>query len=398
MLLLKTFDGRKESLTDHCIELIARYNTEIRKQSLDSKFNPNAVCFVKQLSEEYLQHQFETANKIKIEGFKKVFVQDSTRFGLPDSFKESYPGYGGRGAQAGAQIQFAYELVSNRIHHIELHAATQNDRSCAINNEWIEKGALVLRDLGYYSMEGLAEIQKKQAYFVSRTFPRTALFIKKADKFERIDLESIIRKMTKNNIEILEQEVFIGLEYHMPVRAVITLVPTQVKEQRIREAKCNAKTRNGNLSKEYKTWAGINVYITNTRKEQLSKAQIPKVYRTRWQIELVFKTWKSYYNLNQYKSIKTERFLCYLYASLIQVVLHWQIFNCLQEFVWKTKKKLISLIKFSKIMSHFKDKFSKVLNKKKDALIDLLETLVLYSKEYLYKEKKKGKLGFGDLL
>jgi hypothetical protein len=200
--------------------------------------------------------------------------------------------------------------------------------------------------------------------------------------------------MRVNKIEVLDLELFFGLEYHMPVRAIINIVPDEIRVQRIRNA--NIKSRKGKASKEYSLWAGINVYLTNTIKNQLTPGQIIKVYRSRWQVEVVFKTWKSYYNLNMYKSVKRERVLCYLYASLIQIMLHWQLFNFLQQKIWERNKKLISLIKFSKIMHHYKEQFLNVLHRKKDALINLIKTLLFYSRQFLYREKKKGKLGFED--
>jgi hypothetical protein len=79
------------------------------------------------------------------------------------------------------------------------------------------------------------------------------------------------------------------------------------------------------------------------------------------------------------------RFLCYLFASLIQIILHWQIYNYVQEIIWKKKNRLISLIKFSKTMSHFIVILTGLLSKKRNALEGLLDILIIHSEQFLYR-------------
>jgi IS4 transposase len=46
--------------------------------------------------------------------------------------------------------------------------------------------------------------------------------------------------------------------------------------------------------------------------------------RTRWQIELVFKLWKSEGRIDEWRSEKPFRILCELYAKLVVMIIqHW---------------------------------------------------------------------------
>ena len=53
----------------------------------------------------------------------------------------------------------------------------------------------------------------------------------------------------------------------------------------------------------------------------LPLALIPLLYSVRWQIELVFKLWKSYAHLNRVAGIRRERIMTELYAKMIGLVL-----------------------------------------------------------------------------
>ena len=77
-------------------------------------------------------------------------------------------------------------------------------------------------------------------------------------------------------------------------------------------------------------------------------------YRLRWQIELIFKIWKSICNIEKVKKVKKHRLECYIYAKLVLIVLSWHI-------LWRTARKLyvndgkaLSFFKASKTLIHRK--------------------------------------------
>lgn len=49
--------------------------------------------------------------------------------------------------------------------------------------------------------------------------------------------------------------------------------------------------------------------------------QVHDIYSLRWQIEIVFKTWKSLFGINHCHNIKRERLECHLYGQLIAIFL-----------------------------------------------------------------------------
>jgi hypothetical protein len=64
--------------------------------------------------------------------------------------------------------------------------------------------------------------------------------------------------------------------------------------------------------------------MTNVPEERLSFEQVMALYPIRWQIELVFKLWKSQAKLASVGQWRPARVLCHLYARLLSlVVFHW---------------------------------------------------------------------------
>lgn len=399
MLLLKTHQSSQESLTDHVYELEQNRDLQVRKQSLHDKFSSAAVAFMR----EVISHQLKSTTaafeqEASLKTFSKVFIQDATKFGLPEKLQKEYPCYGGRAAKAGGQIQFTYELKNQKVCHLELYPATRSEALSATDNSWIERGALVLRDLGYFTIKGFREIIDKKAFFISRAKPKTSFYYPDDDQ-KKFNIKKLLSKMKSNGIDYCEEDLIMGFtkKNKLPVRVIFSRVPDEVKASRLRKASKNAKERNWQVTKDYKIWAGINVYITNIPSDQMATKDIALSYRLRWQVELIFKTWKSHYRIHTHKAVKKERIECYLYASLLLILLQTYLFSWLYGLSSK-QGTWLSIHKFCKLMIHLKGLFSKAILKYKGSFNELLQTLLYHSKEMLIKEEKKGRVGYGDII
>ena len=75
--------------------------------------------------------------------------------------------------------------------------------------------------------------------------------------------------------------------------------------------------------------------------EQFSPEAIFTIYRLRWQIEIVFKTWKSILKIHKIHSAKTNRLYCEIYGKLIMAVIIHRFHNYLTT----TQQKVLSLYK-----------------------------------------------------
>ena len=112
-------------------------------------------------------------------------------------------------------------------------------------------------------------------------------------------------------------------------------------------------------------WA---VLVTNASQEMMSLTEAFALRRIRWQIELLFKLWKSHNHIDKWRSEKPLRILCEVYAKLIVTIIqHWiSLSSC-----WKYPDR--SLHKAAKTIRRFGAYLAIVLNS--DSLADLCKAL-----------------------
>ena len=148
-----------------------------------------------------------------------------------------------------------------------------------------------------------------------------------------------------------------GKNDKLKTRIILKPVPEQVVSARLRRAaKYNKKKGGKGLSKEYKARASLNLFITNTSREQVPIRHVWPLYRLRWQIELIFKIWKSICNIEKVKKVKKERLECYIYSKLILIVLMWQILCKTAKLLFDYEKKAMSFFKAAKTLLKVKIK------------------------------------------
>lgn len=86
--------------------------------------------------------------------------------------------------------------------------------------------------------------------------------------------------------------------------------------ERIRKINKEAKKKGRKVSKEHLAIIGLNLFVTNIPQEDILAYDIWEIYRLRWQIEFIFKVWKSIGKIHIVKKLKKERFESFLLVRL----------------------------------------------------------------------------------
>ena len=319
--------------------------TRISKQGVFDRLHAGATAFAKQLLEQVLlQQSGKDFTSSLFKGFGKVLLQDSTTLRLPQLLSAMFPGNHSRGEQkAVARIQSILDIKAMRFINFSLGAFTQNDQSSSgsIIVE-VTKGDLVIRDLGYFVIASFEKLIKAQAHFVSRL--RYGVTI--ADRQGKAILVKDLLKQKRG----VDRWVLIGSEKKVWVRLVMIPVPPGQAAEKIRKAKQDRDARL-NHSKEYYQWLRFNVYITTVDKDVWTAQQVYKAYRVRWQIEIIFKSWKTGFNLqhilhegctNEHR-VRVTIFLMLLFMCLFMQKIYVRYKNVIEN----TTNKKISLLKLS---------------------------------------------------
>jgi len=387
------------SLLDMASYLFKDFRIKITKQSLHDRFTAKAVNFLRSCLDNLLSQKIQYEGNVNIlkSVFNRVRVKDSTKFALPDSFSDKYKGYGGvlHNSSSMISIQYEYDFLSGQTMDLRLTDGVKNDQSDSRDfTHDIQEKDLFLRDLGYCTLGFLSKVVSKKAYFVSRMAPKANIYSSRTAK-QPVDIKEYLIKLKKQQADFIEVEVYLGKKERLAARAIISLTDVATYEKRVRKTSKQAKSTGNNVSEEFKTRAQLNIMITNVPTEVLQADTIRKIYSIRWQIELLFKVWKSQISINEFSTGKIDRFECQLYGKLIWIILNMSIFNWLQHMIYKDKNALCSVWKyFNLIKTHSEQLIEIIKNPKK--IICWMEELMEIAPKILMLEKKKGKLSLNQ--
>jgi len=261
--------------------------------------------------------------------FTAVEVHDSSTITLPDELEAYWRGCDtvtGKGGRSALKVQTRIDLLGGRVSAARLEQGRANDHATPLQTEGLAPGSLHLRDLGYFDLDVLKAIDDAEAYFLGRLQDGTAVF---DDQGERLNLGEFLGRQEGN---VVDMPVTIGVKHRQACRLVAVRVPKEVAARRRQHARANGRKKGYTPSQEKLALCDWNFYVTNVSAEKLSVEEVLALARARWQIECLFKQWKSDGGLARVRSVKPWRVVCEVLAKLIALLMqHAVLIAC----VWQ---------------------------------------------------------------
>lgn len=382
------------------IETKSVHNVDISKQGIDQRFNKSAIEYIQSLISKALSTQISKMIEIGwLSCFSKVNILDSSKFDLPAILSRFFPGFGGTASKAGACIQYDFELKAGVVNDLTLTQAKSSDSKYALDRMYsVKKGDLTVRDLGYFVLKYFKVAEAAGAFFLSKLNSKITVFEAKEDVLKELDFERLYKTMKRNRVNKLDMKVYIGTNEKFPVRLVAELMSDEVLNARIMKVNKYNKKKGYKTSKQFRDRARFNLFITNIPFDKINGEAIAKIYKVRWQIELVFKIWKSIFGLDNINPMKYERLMCILNARLLLVLINWETFMIQRGRLFEKTGKLLSILKCFKTLKENSWWLRNILI---GGIRDLGKWLIWVgnifdSKHWL--EKKKNKLGLEEIL
>jgi len=373
-------ENLKEQSLEGLSDILKDDGIDISKQALHKRFNEYAVSFLATALEKLLQNQLHSSAIDMLENeFNRVLIKDSVCFQVHESLAKDYPGSGGAGSKAAIRIQFEYNLLSGTITDISINAFNEQDAKNSLATiEKVEKGDLIIRDLAYMSLDVLKEIIKKSAIYLCRPNTNVNMYELINGKYVEIDFDKLVKYMKKHKISSMEKVIYYGSKDKLKTRLIMHLLPAEELAKRLRKAKQNniKEGGDGNLSKKHKSRIALNLFITNGTAEQIPMENVWSIYRLRWQIELMFKIWKSICDIEKVKKVNKERLKCYVYSKLIFIVLGWKMIWVVAKNMFWIAGKALSFFKAFKAL--FKRKISKFKNALQSSREDMTKFILTF--------------------
>lgn len=291
--LLSSVATGQGSLNQIASELKDRTQAAMARQSMHDRFTPKSTAFLMAVVCDLMEQRFKPAGTA-LEGTKilRIMIEDASGVGFPKANSEAFPAHGNHhGATAGVKIDLAFDLLSQTIVSHSLEAATTQDK--VIGKEVIVEvrpGDLVLRDMGYFSLNEFGEIELRGAWWLTRLPLTTGVLLENGKALET--------RLNRRRQDVLDLEVSVG-EVGKKCRLIAVRADQKVArkrrdERRIRAAQSGKKACRKGLIRD-----GWHLMLTNLKKEEMKVSQLVAIYRARWAVEIQFRAWKQSLNLDK---------------------------------------------------------------------------------------------------
>jgi hypothetical protein len=311
-----------QATLEELAQTAAAVGVKISPQGLDQRFTEAGARFLKQVLEEAVTEllQGPTPATPILKRFTAVYILDSTVVNLPEELVQAWSGCGSHTpkGQAAVKIEVRLDLSSGQMTGPFLEDGRINDAVSLIQRAALSAGALRMADVGYWSLDEMERIANTGGYWLSRL--KSNIHITP----EGGASQDILAFLQNLKCTSLEGQVLVGETQKTPARLLVIRVPQEVAAQRRRKLRAYAKRMQRPISPRAMALADWTVLVTNAPESLLSLKEAFILMRSRWQIELLFMLWKSHGQIDEWRSAKSWRILCEVYAKLLAMLMqHW---------------------------------------------------------------------------
>ncbi len=390
--LLQTFTMgflKKADATDEDLAMVAaEVGVSVSTQAVEQRHTPQLEKFLQEAFQSIARIAVGTSRSLApiLERFTKVAIYDGSTMPLPDGMQERFAGCGGShgSGKSAMKLQTSLELRSGAV-TVEVEQGRSPDAATPRQHERLGVGSLTIKDLGYFNLDVMAEQAAKGEYYLSRLLFGTKVMV----EGEEVDL---LRWLPKQAGPFVDRQVTVGKEKKLAMRLIAWRVPQEVaarRRQKVREEL--RKKKNREPSAERLAMCDWTILVTNVPADLMAAQEAVVLYGARWQVELLFKRWKSLNLIAQLKGSTEMRQMIRVWSRLIaSMVQHWLIVAT----VWGDPTK--SLNKASQAIRAFASRLAASLSNLAD-LEAAIETLgkILAN---ICKRNKRTKPGTFELL
>jgi hypothetical protein len=304
-------------------QAIGNAGTPISRQRVEQRFDARAVDFLKAMVGESLQVMVKgtPVEEGLLARFSAVELTDSSIITLPNTLQTVWKGSGGFGKQASTaavKVSVRWNMRDGELQTVSLSDGISHDTQSPAHQAAVRAGSLQIKDLGYFNLDAFEQIGQQDAYWLTRYKIGTWVV---DEQGQAIDLETWLPQKVGQRVDIA---VRLGKRKQLPCRLVTERVPpaiVQKRQQRIRETARQNQTVPSQRALILAQWT---IYLTNVPDTLLNTEEVFIMGRYRWQIELLFKLWKSDLQIDEWNTANPYRILCEFYGKLIAaIVTHW---------------------------------------------------------------------------
>lgn len=215
--------------------------------------------------------------------FQQTRIQDGTSFAVRSTLAETFPGRFTTVSPATVELHVSLELTSEIVNQVALSADSAAERQYLPAPEELV-GELLLADRGYYSKGNLRAFNAAGGSFIVRGKSNMNPVTRKANRPDGRELQASRNKSLKTVKDRLHKYQYLDLD---------VCFGDEDDEDDIFNCRLV-------VHPHLREDGAVRYLVINLAPESFSPDHISDGYRSRWQINLLFKEWKSHANLHAF--------------------------------------------------------------------------------------------------
>lgn len=320
-------------------ETAAALDMDVSRQAIEQRMTPEAAEMLKSVLETTATEAIGLAPQALplLNKFTGVYVQDSTWIALPDELHSVWKGPRCRTQQqkSSMKLQVRFDVHTGSFQEFHLTDGVLGDSKAEKAFQPLPAGSLRLADLGYFSLGAFEKLTALNVFWITRLKVCCHLFDETGEPL------CLLKRLSKETTTVIELNCRVGATQQLPARLIAQRLSEAEANKRRRDIRRHAKRRRIQPSQQRLRLAGWDIYMTNVEEDHLTCEQIATLARIRWQVELMFKCFKSIAKVDTSRGKKPYRILCEIYAKLIAALIrHWVLlasgWRCLRHDILKT--------------------------------------------------------------
>jgi hypothetical protein len=227
--------------------------------------------------------------------FKDILIQDGSSFAVHSALAHLFPGRFTKISPAAVELHCTMSLYTDTLISVALTSDSESERHYLPDPKELQD-KLIMGDRGYDGMPYLIKVRQEGGYFLNRIRkihnPIVHKIYAEGERYRKLEgrnLRGVLKNLKKDKAYDLDGYRENKLGEKIFFRFVLLWNPVK------------------------KDWIRL---ITNLERDLFTAEEIMKVYRLRWQIELIFKELKSYSNLHKFQTTKGNIAEGLIWASL----------------------------------------------------------------------------------
>ena len=231
--------------------------------------------------------------------FEDLVVQDGSSFAVHDALRRTFGGRFTTIRPAAVEIHTFVSVFRDQVIEAEVAPDKDPERKFLPPPQSLTR-KLLLADRGYQSLDYWEEVDAAGGFFLMRGKGDLNPWLRgvrspggRLSRYEGRCLQDVLRDLPRRRLEL-------DVEWDRPGGKTLRLRMILIWHRHKQE---------------------YTILVTNVPRRIFTARQVAEVYRLRWQIELLFKEWKSYANLHDFSSANPALVEGLIWASLCAAAL-----------------------------------------------------------------------------